>query len=336
MSLEKQWARQPQNNFLNQYQNQNQTQNHQSHFQQSQKQFQHQGQNQDQFPNQDQFQNQNQSQNQFHNQFQNQFENQFQNQNQFLAQPFRLNMRTDLSTPLHPFTEHQELHREDHHQLAFDEQFDRLEQELAQAETQAETHNELSDMDKEEFARTAGKVKETMLVDNPERSEETTQKFQQSNFLKLMSSIHERSVEISDEGDKLVDRSGQDIRETTEARDERTQSPDYHAAMHDTQPVQMSSNQLNLQPNSQLNSQLNSQNIQSRLPDPLAHIKDGALPEFLDPLQAAKIVSGNQVKTGDWMPTDDHWLDMTTKQNSIVSQEWQEMYDDYRHDDDAH
>lgn len=246
-------------------------------------------------------------------------------------------MRTDLSSPL--MTEHQEVHREEHEKAAFDEQFERLEQELAEAEQVSDNIH-----DREEFARTAGRVKESMLVSSPERSEETTEKFQQLNFLKLMSSIHNRSVEISADGEKLVDREGQDVRDgghLDSANDVLQSQPSYHDPVHDAaHDIRLGDGPLHIMdlPQSTKRAEV-SDNAPptNHLPDPLAHIKDGALPEFLDPLQAAKIVSGNQVKTRDWMPTDDDWLDMSVQPpRSIVSQEWQEMYDDYRHDDDHH
>lgn len=343
----------------------------------------HSRQNQNQHPAHFQAANQNQQQNHFQGQFvPNQLHLSNQNisnqnlSNQYMPQPFRLNMRTDLSTPLQSqMSEHQELHRTDHEQAAFDSEFEKFEQEMARSEAEAkqmdanqdQTHPELSNADREEFARTAGRVKETMLVDNPQRSEATAQKFQQSNFLKLMSSIHDREVELSEAGDKLVDQSGQDIRDSSVTPDENVQQetmddersssgqthragpspgPNYHEPTHTLigpQPAALGPLFLSDPPNQLLEAPprpdtegASQTTQQSRLPDPLAHIADGALPEFLDPLQAAKIVSGNQVKTSDWMQDDD-WLDMTVpQQRSIVSEEWQEMYDDYRNDDDGH
>lgn len=267
---------------------------------------------------------------------------------------FSLNMRTNLSMPMYnqqhliPPTEHKQVHALEQEQQKFDDHFEQLEKELAaqQPEYQigdqhpAEFHIDNSEFEKQQFADAAKQVHDSMLAS--QQSSETSEKFQQSGFLKLMGSIKDRSVELSHQGDKLVDStSGQDIRThlpdpLREARIETpitNQEPDYHRPVHQEPAMQ----QVPRQPVAADNS-----DIRSHLPDPLAHIKDGELGDVSEPLQAARIISGNQVRTSDWMEGD--WMDFSApaeparqrKRNNIMDDAWQEVYDDYRHDDDSH
>lgn len=218
----------------------------------------------------------------------------------------------------------------------FDSHFDRLEKEMMQSELPVEQLDEMEsdELEKERFAQAARQVKQSMISEKSLASEETSSKFHQSDFLKLMSLISTRQVEISKEGDKLVEKSsGEDIRDllSDPLRHEKEAQPDYH------QPVHLegySGAPLQTQEPSRFSNE--SQNITSHLPDPLAHIKDGSLPSDLTPLQAAKIISGGQVQNQNW-EEDETWLTRgPPKKRGIMPQEWQEVYDDYRNDDDFH
>lgn len=260
-------------------------------------------------------------------------------QRQFMAQPtsseaFQMNMRTNLSTTMNMNrnmnmnnaspgfkTEHREMHET----AFFDSQFDELEKELQEA---SEQQDALDESEKERFAETARKVKSSMLQGSSLQLEETSQKFQNSNFLKLMNSIGNRQVEL--EGDKLVEKEGQKVQFVEPQETYVSMVPmadgreiDYHKPLHPFPTITEERKQ-----------QLRDEHI-NHLPDPLAHLKDGDLANFTSPLEAAKIVSGNQVKTQDWME-DDQWLDQTgpaSQRSQIMSDEWQEVFDDYRHDD---
>lgn len=251
-----------------------------------------------------------------------------------------MNMRTNVSNALYQtgradMNEHQEMHKMEQEKQIFDDQFDQVERELQQANTEktTEMHSETSEYDKEQFAKTAKQVQESMLKG---QSEETNAKFQNSNFLKLMSLISNRSVEL--DGDKLVDRaSGEDIRKNPAVVDSQP-VPAPLQLNHHANHIPMSRDQAPPQ-----------DSLTLHLPDPLAHIKKGSVVDDVSPFQAAQIVTGNQVKAGDWMDDDD-WLDMTEDapfpvpggpqrvkpSRNILSDEWQEVYDDYRHDDDYH
>lgn len=274
--------------------------------------------------------------------------------NRYIAQtmPFNLSMRTDLSSPL---TEHQEVHQAEQVQESFNQQFDEIERELqSNEEVLKEQLSDRGGDDKAEFAKTARQVHSSMMS---VQNEETSNKFQNSNFLKLMSSISNRSVEL--EGDKLVDTDTRvDIRE-------HLADPLQHEKAEAADRVRMNLDD-NVSPSPQpgtaptidvpyLNPPGIIRNPQQReeqqrkepqinsLPDPLAHIRDGGLEGITDPLMAAKIISGNQVKDKHWLGSnnnDDDWLDMTedgpSRPGSILNPRDQEMYDDYRHDDDYH
>lgn len=214
---------------------------------------------------------------------------------------------------------------------AFAHQFDQLERELAHEETEAFDN----EYEKEQFADAARQVQKSMITEKNLKSEETTSKFEQSNFLKLMALISDRKVEISREGDKLVEKSsGEDIRKHL-SDPLRHEKPDYHDPVHET-------THFDPQPTLHQPQRTNeSANVMSHLPDPLAHIKNGALDENLSPLQAARIISGGQVTGNDWME-DEAWLapiqpaQPRGRAPGILDKHWQEVYDDYRNDDDFH
>lgn len=229
-----------------------------------------------------------------------------------------------------------------------DSHFEQLEKELAMEEQQSEEAL-ISEIDKEQFVEAAKAVRHSMRNENNMKSEETTSKFEQLNFLKLMNSISDRKVELSKEGDKLVEtETGQDIRNNLSDPLKYEKDPDYHERPHETIPAPTNLNAQNMSvPPPQITKE--SESVRSHLPDPLAHIKDGQLPDNLTALQAARIISGGQVTGNQWME-DESWLtDPSRLQNqtplsqggsssgnSILEPHWQEVYDDYRHDDDYH
>lgn len=226
-------------------------------------------------------------------------------------------------------------------QTDFDEHFDRLEREMFAAEQAAaeeQTHDVEDELEKERFAEAARQVRKSMVSEKNLASEETSSKFHQSDFLRLMSLISERQVEISKEGDKLVEKdSGADIRthlsdplkheKEAQADLQREGQPDYH------QPLHLETFGASQQMHAEPVITRESENVRSHLPDPLAHIKDGSLPDNLTPLQAARIISGGQVMANDWTE-DESWTAPTRR--GIMPQEWQDVYDDYRNDDDFH
>lgn len=225
---------------------------------------------------------------------------------------------------------------------AFDDHFEQLEkeladQEIAQQNMDQEIPQEIDNMDKEQFAKAARQVQNSMTNTNNLRSQETNNKFEQSNFLKLMSSISDRKVELSNDGGKLVDASsGQDIRDHLSDPLKHEKQPDYHEPQFESERhfYEQIPNQINSEPPKSNESQ----NVTSHLPDPLAHIKDGQLPSDLSPFQAAQVVSGGQVQGNSWME-DELWGVEALKSReprprvSIMDEHWQEVYDDYRHDD---
>lgn len=212
--------------------------------------------------------------------------------------------------------------------------FEQIELDMVQEEAAQQAARD-NDAEREEFAAAARQVRNSMLSDKQPKSDDTAAKFEQSNFLKLMSLISEREVELSAEGDRLVQRStGEDIREylSDPLRHERAaesessqgppleEQPDYHRPMFEhgssTAPKE-------------------SESIRSHLPDPLAHIKDGALASDLLALQAAQVISGGQVQGSSWME-DEMWDAPANARGSILTREEQEVYDDYRNMDDHH
>lgn len=225
----------------------------------------------------------------------------------------------------------------------FDSEFDRIERELQNQNVPAEATVAVGDEDveKQQFADVARQVKESMLS-RKAISEETSTKIENSEFLKLMTSISERKVELNSEKDKLVERElGSDIREhlSDPLRHERS-TPDYHepefgaggAAMATSAHVtglHVPDHVTQHEPESSLAL------LRLHLPDPLAHIRDGALLGDLTPLQAARIVSGGQVESDKWME-DEAWTPrFNTRRGGpqLMDPATQEVYDDYRNDD---
>lgn len=227
-------------------------------------------------------------------------------------------------------SEHQQIHKLEQEHDQFEQEFQLLEKELTPSH------------DKEQFAKTAAKIHQSL---NDHSKNDMKQKLQESNFMKLMNSISNREVELSEEGDKLVDSQGNDISredsyspytESHSHRDihsdglglsdaSRTQSPApvpagaslaHTASQHGPSSVQNGNNS-------------------SHLPDPLAHIPDGALNNINGPLEAARVISGNQVKSSNWL--EDDFYSMTDDGMNPISnlhQMRQAEFDAYRHDDD--
>lgn len=270
---------------------------------------------------------------------QSQFQGQFQGQNLSQFQGFRPMMGYDQQ--FRQFGEEHESNMQingsaEEDSAKFDSHFDQLEREMLEEAESMDQLNEtdIDESEKEQFAEAARQVKKSMISQKNLTSEETSSKFHQSDFLKLMSLISNRQVELSKEGDKLVEKSsGEDIRNhlSDPLKHEKESQPDYHHPVHlagffgsstDTQAPPQVTNE--------------SQNVTSHLPDPLAHIKDGTLPSNLTPLQAAKIISGGQVNGRDW-EENETWLTRGPRgKQGIMPQEWQDVYDDYRNDDDFH
>ncbi|KAG7694684.1 hypothetical protein KL951_003861 [Ogataea haglerorum] len=99
---------------------------------------------------------------------------------------------------------------------AVDAAFDELEHELrdeAMNEQQAEQVKPQNEDDKVKFAQLARSVFLTMSQPPADISKQTSDKFQNSNFLKLMNKISTREVEMSEDRDKFVDAQGRDIRD---------------------------------------------------------------------------------------------------------------------------
>lgn len=212
---------------------------------------------------------------------------------------------------------------------ALDAHFDQISREMDQME---EVDTTTEDPDKEAFAKVAKQVESHMTSTTPLVSAETTSKFQQSNFLKLMSMISNREVEVSKEGDKLVASSGEDVREylSDPLKHERSEAniagPSGELALAPAPQEPQSGTITN-----------ESAHIRSHLPDPLAHIKDGELPGDLSSLQAARVISGGQVEKENWMEDQSWDFDMRPRtKNSLLNRYEQEVYDDYRNDDDFH
>lgn len=245
-----------------------------------------------------------QNQQQRQNQFQDQYRGQYFGQNQIGRLSNGMLLRSGMADDIH---ENQ----------IFDDQFNQLERELQEqnAEQQQEQPEIINkDVDNQGFSDAARDVRDAMLSS----SGSTGVKFRNSDFFHLMESVAEKRVQISQDGKGL------------EQRDSA---------------LPVSSASLQQHPNHPRDS------LKQYLPDPLSHIKDGALGDFTSPLSAAKVVSGNQVSTNDWI-MDDDWLDMTASPTpaaahapktaaplergkaNLMPPEWQEVYDDYRHDDD--
>lgn len=243
--------------------------------------------------------------------------------------------------------EHQELHKRDEEERQFEEEFDKLEEEL-EGETidqNGETLQQNSQRhSNDEFAAIASKVERTMQENKNNASSE---KFQNSSFLKLMNAISNRSVELSENGKGLVEvapnqeRTSSSDSPTPEQNQERPRMHNHHFVPQQPEISQIESTSPSVPAAAG-----------SHLPDPLAHLKDNDLAQIMTPLQAAKVVSGNQVTNNDWLEDLDwseqpnwnnrapHFLEFDEPKpyprGRILSELQEEVYNDYRNDDDAH
>lgn len=269
----------------------------------------------------------------------------FQGQQQYNVQNLRGNMGQQQFQPQQQFQtqfqQHDNLNLMDFDEQALAKEFDMVEQELElhAQENEVQQMPELdNETEKEQFAAAARQVQQSMMSNHTQQSQETAQKFQQSGFLKLMTQILDREVEISNDGEKLVSKTtGEDIRQYLsdplkhEREDE--QEPEYQTPLKE-----FVTHGLVPQPQVQEKSRATNEsaNIRSHLPDPLAHIRDGALDGDLSLLQAAQVISGGQVQGDSWME-DGMWdsMDQTRPRTgpSLLSAYEQEVYDDYRNDD---
>ncbi|KAH3663534.1 hypothetical protein OGAPHI_004935 [Ogataea philodendri] len=96
---------------------------------------------------------------------------------------------------------------------AFEEIEDQLAQQPVNTLPQESALQPTNEEDKIKFAQLAKSVFMTMSKPPSDVSQETNAKFQNSNFLKLMSRISTREVEISEQKDKFIDSQGRDIRD---------------------------------------------------------------------------------------------------------------------------
>ncbi|KAI5956898.1 hypothetical protein KGF54_000516 [Candida jiufengensis] len=241
-------------------------------------------------------------------------------------------------------SEHQEIHKLQNQHQQFENEFDLLEKELSQQENQQAdiTIDNSTDLDKEKFAQTAKLVEDSMNQLNTQDSNMNA-KFQNSDFLKLMNSISNKKVEL--EGDKLINSENkQDIREdgipqttlnqqqhsgtaeeiqgnenvTNSRLNQNLNNIDYHQPIHNNPSVDLDDWSFDSIPNHpqpqqhqpRKHRQQPQQPQQQKLPDPLSHIADDALEGILDPLTAARIISGGQVTQKDWTDVEgqDDWL----------------------------
>lgn len=217
---------------------------------------------------------------------------------------------------------------------AFDDQFEKVSREIDELEQMNEVENVAShdDTEKIQFAEAARRVQTHMTSASPLVSSETASKFQQSNFLKLMTQISNREVEVNMEGDKLVTKeSGEDVRKylSDPLKEERL---NYETRSESSQPVFTPKNPVQLE--GVVTNE--SANVRSHLPDPLAHIKDGQLLGDLTPLQAARVISGGQVRRDDWFEDESWGYGRPQRLPGLLEKHEQEVYDDYRNDDDSH
>jgi len=259
---------------------------------------------------------------------------QFSQYNQFYQPGMALRNATPMMPQAQHMTEHKEIHK---FEQSIDDQFALIEQELNAQEEQGDV--EKSGHDHDQFAKTAREIETTMKKAASENNE-LGEKFQNSDFLKLMQSISTRNVEL--EGDKLVDsKTKQDIRE--KPQDSEPVQPIVSPTINEPLPTYHHPPFDSAQPPMPPQPQEQQPEHENKLADPLAHVADGALSDINDPLMMAQIISGGQVKRKDWLNADTDWLDSprATKpqprvRRSILTEHDQQVFDDYRHDDDFH
>ena len=325
----------PQHDQLQQQQHQQQQHQHHHQHQQPawvndfsnlsiQQQHQHQNQQQNQGTKSDWHQQYMQQQQQQPNTLQHQSNFQQMTPNYAMGSYQMRNTATTMTPMFHNQTEHQQQHKLEEEQRAFEKQFDMIEKQL-QNESVTTEENTNQDEAKEEFARIARKA-ETSMKTIDSHDSEMNEKFQNSQFLKLMSSIGNRQVEL--EGDKLVTSdSKEDIREKGIPETITATNPTITTAPRDT-----------------LEGQFTLQGPSN--PDFAREMYD-QIPALAE--QSARIISGGQVQMSDWVEDYDTISDTPSKletdsnnnpnvrpfrKGQIVDHHWDEMYRDYRHDDD--
>lgn len=230
-----------------------------------------------------------------------------------------------LQIPLLPPELSQRMEQEHINSKAWDDQFDQVSKKIDAME-QVEAQQDESE--KEQFAEAARRVQTVMTSSAPLLPSDTASKFEQSNFLKLMSQISNRELEMSKEGDNFVAKeSGQDVRQylSDPLRDERLE-------LNANEPLSAADIITPSQSEGVITNE--SVNVRNSLPDPLAHIRDGELLPNLTPLQAARIISGGQVTRQDWFEDESWEVRRPGSRNTMLEKEEQDVYDDYRNDDD--
>ncbi|CCG24501.1 hypothetical protein CORT_0F02770 [Candida orthopsilosis Co 90-125] len=273
----------------------------------------------------------------------------------------RLNMNAVSAAPqFAQQTEHQQVHKlEADHAEILENEFDRLEKELAQ-ETQTSEANltesvdkAVEDHDRDLFAETARSVENSMNKLNTDDAA-MAEKFKESNFLNLMHSIANKETVL--ENNELKSQENVSTEATAPDVASNSRMADYIQPMYhpEEQMNQINSTEFNTDdfsnetiPNHPLPPQAipqkqkkrlqrkEPQETQNKLPDPLAHIGD-QLDGISDPLTAARIISGGQVKSRDW-EDDDDWLtdDVSWRKGHVVEGERDERYGQKR-DDSMH
>ncbi|KAI5970030.1 hypothetical protein CANMA_000933 [Candida margitis] len=254
-------------------------------------------------------------------------------------------------------SEHQQVHKlEAEHQEMLENEFDRIEKELdAQQDSQTSEANlaesadkTLQDHDRDLFAETARSVENSMNRLNTNDAA-MAEKFKESNFLNLMHSIANKETVLGDNEFKSQENVSTDAEATAENVASNSQSSDYIQPMYrpEQQVNQINSLDMNSdefsnetipnypfppqaisqkQKRMQRREQQPPQETHNKLPDPLAHIGD-QLDGITDPLTAARIISGGQVKGRDW-EDDDDWLseDVSWRKGQVVDHQRDEMY----------
>ena len=252
--------------------------------------------------------------------------------------------------------EHQQNHKLEQQEKQFADKFAEIEQELAE-ESQQQHHEQQGaddrDLERDQFARIAQEIN-TTVGEKTLGDAELQAKFAQLGFMNLMHRVANKQVEL--DGDQLRDTAtGEQAKveqdDTTVPLSQPVSAPlrlpDYHAPMHEPVVTRVA-------PPSALESMERPEERpehQNKLPDPLAHIADGALADITDPLMMAQVVLGGQVQRQAWLDADVDWMDATGPYQpkpyvppgrgsdgprSILNPHEQEVFDDYRHDDDYH
>ncbi|KAG5419830.1 hypothetical protein I9W82_001710 [Candida metapsilosis] len=263
----------------------------------------------------------------------------------------RLNMNAVNATPqFAQQTEHQQVHKlETQHHEILENEFDRIEKELAQESSEANltesVDKALEDHDRDLFAETARSVENSMNQLNTDDAA-MAEKFKNSEFLNLMHSIANKETVL--ENNELKSQENATSETMAQEGDSNTRNADYIQPMYQPgqQMNQINSAQFNTDdfsdetiPNHPFPPQAIPQKqkktlqrqeepeTRNQLPDPLAHINE-QLVGVTDPLTAARIISGGQVKSRDWEDEDDDWLteDVMWRKGQVVGGQRDERF----------